>query len=464
MNTLISACADYLGRAGIPFEEAGDGEYAWLHFEHAGQAMPIEVKLQAWPTLEQLTVSAWFPVSVPSDMRAAVAELIARLNGSDLAGVFILDFNNGDLSFERTLDIEFGILPVNVLSKTLYLVVNALDSCHPCLREVISGRQSAHDSYRIWNQEMADSGLSRLEGLMSATEDRVERHECNQEILNHRGMMPQMMDNYTELSGWTEPATLLAVHSTLLFPLEEHAAFFTSLIGGRSENQDYGLVFRLGSAESSPVILVVADGLGGHPGGRAASYLACKGVAEAAASHADLEAHELLAVLQRGAEASVAAFAAQMPPETCLTTVIVAVVMADKYCLAWVGDGGACVRRRHGQWESLMEPHRGPSGQLHEVGAYLGAQRYGFWSVSESPRLGGDLLLLGTDGVMERTFSLETFFRRPRISMADGATIQTAMTDWLLECAQKHPLVFDDNLTLTGLITPFWMDEDKQHR
>lgn len=261
--------------------------------------------------------------------------------------------------------------------------------------------------------------------------------------------------NFAEICGWTPSDLLLSSYWPILQSLSKKTSSVTSLIGKRSENQDYGIAFQRKDNESSCVIMAVADGLGGHPGGKVAAYLACKGVVDAASVIITSDLNHLLAELRTGAARSLASVAEHTPPSTCLTTVIIAVVTDKCYLVTWLGDGGAYIRRSNAVWQSVMEPHRGPSGYEFEVGACLGAVQKGTWLTSESVWCRGDLFMIGTDGVTERTAAArETFFKRPLLRVAEGVDLQKAMTDWLTICATNYPDHFDDNMTLAALMTP----------
>lgn len=267
--------------------------------------------------------------------------------------------------------------------------------------------------------------------------------------------------NFTESCGWLEPDALL--NSLQLSPVDPKTASVTSLIAARHENQDYAITFQMIRGRTKLTIMAVADGLGGHPGGRAASFLACKGIAEAAMASKTGDPDSLLAELRRGAEQAVSAFASRTPPETCLTTAIIAVISKDRYHLTWLGDGGALIRRQTGNWMSVMIPQRGATGALNDVGGALAAFRFGNWSVAEERRQPGDLFMIGSDGVTERISDPEAFFQTPWSHVTQGVALQSAMTDWLTWCSQEDPSSFDDNMSLVTLMTPAIANPRKAH-
>ena len=456
--TLNEACEQYLLYAHPDYAVSGESDHALLWWNHVGRSGHFTVSLQPWPRLSKLSLSAEYPDDIPADRLAQIMELTARVNSTELCGLLLLDPTLSRLRMALSLDVGAdGVLDVGLLGESLAIVTDAMDSLMPCIRRVCAGKCSALQAYEDWDAATAREmeGLKAHEPVHPLISENVMQHETPAQC--------SRMDDLTQKSGWRTPGELLALQAERLSPVSRSRGSLTSLIGSRSENQDYGLLFRCGHGEDDPVVMAIADGLGGHPGGRAASYLACRGVIDAAASAITKDPHALQAILRQGAESTLSSFAMQQPPGTCLTTLIIAVATPDRYELSWIGDGGAAIRRSDGQWLTAMTPHRGPSGLLNEVGAFLGANRHGYWSVSSFDRLPGDLLVVGTDGVMERTLNLNSFFKEALQRIAQGVSVQDAMTRRLENCVERHPLVFDDNLTLASLYTPAQSRRKEEH-
>lgn len=253
--------------------------------------------------------------------------------------------------------------------------------------------------------------------------------------------------------GWRAASALLDAFAPHVSPLPGHQASLHCLTAGRLVNEDYGISFALNNPERPWTVIAVADGLGGHPGGRAASYLAALGVITAASCFPTDYPETFLQELMEGAAQSVADFATRMPEDCCLTTAIIVLAVADAYHLAWIGDGGALTRRTNGPWLRAMEPQRGPSGLPFEVGGCLGARVRGSWGKAVVARCPGDMLAVGTDGIMETVTDFEDFFRHPLSLQQQGIPLQDALGEWLDHCVATYPEYFTDNLTLAVLAT-----------
>lgn len=113
--------------------------------------------------------------------------------------------------------------------------------------------------------------------------------------------------------------------------------------GVRAENQDAALLVELDGVPGC--VLVVADGMGGHPDGRVAAELAARTAAEALRAAEDPAATLAAAV----AAANLAVGERAVPDErgrSLGTTLVVAVVSGGRASLANVGDSRAYLVRR----------------------------------------------------------------------------------------------------------------------
>lgn len=262
----------------------------------------------------------------------------------------------------------------------------------------------------------------------------------------------------TSSANWQDTEKLLKQYRNIQ-AVNSSCVSVNSFIAGRSENQDYAIAFnvnlgshRIRTQKRAVTVMAIADGLGGHPGGRAASFLVCKGILEAASSFAGQtkEPDTFIAHLRRGAEHTLKEFASKQAVNTCLSTCIIAVFDQDKYYMSWIGDGGCFLFRSElNEWSLPMIPQRGSSGALNDVGGALGASRLGSWSVSEEIRLPGDIFMIGSDGLTERVIPAD-FFQIPIQNMTQHKlpNVQIEMTAFLEYCIKEHPDHFDDNVSL----------------
>ncbi len=163
----------------------------------------------------------------------------------------------------------------------------------------------------------------------------------------------------------------------------------------RTENQD---AFRLWRFDDNHGVMIVCDGVGGHPGGREAAHFA---------------AEYLLRFLKRGNPDGIAL------PDLCesaltavqkafaelqisgLTTAIVALIDNDRLHYAVLGDGGLTVVHQDGMVQNLLAPHHALGEAENIITAYLSAKQ------TFTPRIGsvrveaGGMVLAMTDGTSD---------------------------------------------------------------
>lgn len=78
----------------------------------------------------------------PEDRRQAVAEFVARANFGIVIGNFELDFNDGEIRYKTSIDLE-GVPPAPALIKNLvYANVRMMDRYLPAITQVIEGHAS----------------------------------------------------------------------------------------------------------------------------------------------------------------------------------------------------------------------------------------------------------------------------------------------------------------------------------
>jgi len=274
-------------------------------------------------------------------------------------------------------------------------------------------------------------------------------------------------DDFDQLCGWKSPDELIrdatTQHSAIRTPPDATVST-VSLICQRTENQDYVLAFELyDERRGSRLVLVVADGLGGHRGGRPASFVCARSVLLAAATKAAMNSSSLLLELTAAAERGVQDFAhAYFAENECMTTALVVVMDEGHYLAAWLGDGGMQLRRSSGEWIQVVEPHREP-GTSNIVTALLGPVRVGHWRHQITPREAGDWLVLGTDGAMDRVADWEVFLDAPISQVTDSEnSVREAFAQWWLFVAESDMSLFDDNLSAIVVRTEFPIPQSEQ--
>lgn len=89
---------------------------------------------------------SYFPVNVPPEKRADVAELITRANYGMRVGNFEMDYEDGEVRFKTSVDVENVEMSQALVSNHVYANVWTMDRYMPGLFAVIYGNISPQDA------------------------------------------------------------------------------------------------------------------------------------------------------------------------------------------------------------------------------------------------------------------------------------------------------------------------------
>jgi serine/threonine protein phosphatase PrpC len=232
----------------------------------------------------------------------------------------------------------------------------------------------------------------------------------------------------------------------------------SSVTGHNTENQDYGLAFDFTSAALGPIqVAIISDGCGGHFGGRSASYTSVSACVEHLLQSKERKLIDAARGCLEAASQHVASVGTQMwGHNEFRCTLIVLLANQSEYALAYIGDGGADVRRADGTWECLLTPQKDEkTGWL--TGS-LGPSPYGNYVLKTLDRKPGDFLVAGTDGIyVDEVNDREGFWAWPRqmaLKCASPSDLGSVLDMYVSRCLEDHPEIFDDNVTALVLTTP----------
>lgn len=225
----------------------------------------------------------------------------------------------------------------------------------------------------------------------------------------------------------------------------------------RSENQDYGLCFEIGGHQ----VMIVADGCGGVPRGQAAAQLSAGAAAvsivrtygratrwstpdpTAAAAMAMRDASHRLTV--EGDKLNITGLR-----DGLRTTLIIVVADRRKYGYAYIGDGGGYIVRSLGTPVQFLIPQKADKDVMNVLAASLGPTMEGEPVMGEIPRLAGDLLLIGTDGVFDRVDGSfpKDVLRGAIYHYGDLQQVAEVVLNEMAEFKDSNGYLCDDNMTL----------------
>ncbi len=82
------------------------------------------------------------PTNIPEEKRAAVAEYLTRANYGLIIGNFEMDYNDGEVRYKTSIDVEGDRLTLALIKQAVYANVFTFDRYLPGLEAVISGEKT----------------------------------------------------------------------------------------------------------------------------------------------------------------------------------------------------------------------------------------------------------------------------------------------------------------------------------
>jgi hypothetical protein len=87
--------------------------------------------------LEQFVFYSVLPVNAPPPRRAAVAEFITRANSGMIIGNFEMDYNDGEVRYKTSVDVEGSELTLPLVRQLVYANVSTVDHYLPGLMSML---------------------------------------------------------------------------------------------------------------------------------------------------------------------------------------------------------------------------------------------------------------------------------------------------------------------------------------
>ena len=238
-------------------------------------------------------------------------------------------------------------------------------------------------------------------------------------------------------------------------PPPTNAAAASSL-GTRAHQEDASAILEVGPYS----ILVVADGMGGHPGGARASQLAVHALGTAVCEYLRSGERDLVGLEHAVLDAFVAATnrldreeletgLARVTRDALRTTGLIVVADHERYVAAGIGDGLiGIIRDRATEVTALFEAC--DKVAQHLVASSLGPRMYGEPILACLKREPGDCLILATDGICDRVQA--PLYEQLGAWQREGHSADD-IAQRVIELAAAMPEVFDDNATVAILLT-----------
>jgi hypothetical protein len=129
----------------VDFFEEDDWDFHWMEglsvltMGFTGRNARWTCYAQAREAQEQFVFYSVCPIIIPPDKRTAVAEFITRANYGMIIGNFELDFNDGEVRYKTSIDVEGDTLRAPLIKQMVYANVMILDRYLPGILRVCYG-------------------------------------------------------------------------------------------------------------------------------------------------------------------------------------------------------------------------------------------------------------------------------------------------------------------------------------
>ncbi|NWF67542.1 MAG: YbjN domain-containing protein [Chloroflexi bacterium] len=135
----------------IEFFEEDDWEFSWvddasvLSMGFSGKNGKWMCYAQAREEQQQFVFYTVCPMNTPENKRAALAEFITRANYGMIIGNFEMDWDDGEVRYKTSIDVEGATLSSPLIKQLVYSNVLIMDRYLPGLMAVMFGNAAPRD-------------------------------------------------------------------------------------------------------------------------------------------------------------------------------------------------------------------------------------------------------------------------------------------------------------------------------
>jgi hypothetical protein len=173
----------------IEFFEDDEWEFQWmegmsvLSMGFAGRNGKWMCYAQARESQQQFVFYSVLPVNAPEDRRPIIAEFITRANYGMIVGNFELDFDDGEVRYKTSLDVEGATLLPALIRQLVYANVFITDRYLPGIMSVMYGSKTPLEA--IEDIEKEDEALR--DKLRDGDDDFFDDDELDEDELEITG-------------------------------------------------------------------------------------------------------------------------------------------------------------------------------------------------------------------------------------------------------------------------------------
>jgi hypothetical protein len=117
--------------------------------DYTGTSGSWTLYVRARDEAEQVIVLSVHPDTVPEGRRPAMAEFLTRANFGLNIGNFEMDFDDGEVRFRTSIDVEGSALDDSLLNTLVVVNVGVMDDYLPGITAVLKGEREPSDAIRL---------------------------------------------------------------------------------------------------------------------------------------------------------------------------------------------------------------------------------------------------------------------------------------------------------------------------
>ncbi len=136
----------------VAFFEEDEWDFHWLEdrpvlsMNFSGKNGKWTCYAQAREEQEQFVFYSVCPINVPDSRRGKVAEFLTRANYGMIIGNFEMDYNDGEVRYKTSIDVEGDSLSHALMKQMVYANVIIMDRYLPGILSMIYGEQTPLDT------------------------------------------------------------------------------------------------------------------------------------------------------------------------------------------------------------------------------------------------------------------------------------------------------------------------------
>lgn len=137
MNTTFETIKQFFSEDEWFFIDIEDQDMLRLRMNHWGENGRFSCQAEFNEKHQIFYFYSYFPINVPEDKQAKMAEFLTRVNYGIRIGNFEMDYENGEVRFRTSLDFEDQVLNYALISNHVYPNVWMMDRYLPGLFAVV---------------------------------------------------------------------------------------------------------------------------------------------------------------------------------------------------------------------------------------------------------------------------------------------------------------------------------------